>query len=194
MLLWNASAPSTPIADANWFVDFSPAAVSQASYWASLPSWCTRIVLGYNQDEAALFLALPLAQITASEADTILLSLSDDARFSSGISSSRLIREAASPLHGLIAFTSQVLFIHPTIKLADTATTVHEDAQIWVYELAVKDPLPGPLQGFAWHSLSLPLMFRQPPCMRASPEFAATAEKMSQLYTAFLYGEDPWEA
>jgi len=132
--------------------------------------------------------------MTAAEATTILRSLSDDPRFASGIASSRLLSEAKSPLHGLVVFTSQGPFVRPAIELADMAAAMAEDAQIWLHELATKDPVPGPLQSFSWHSLGLPLLLQQPLCMRASSALATTAEMMGKLHTSFLYGEDPWEA
>ncbi|EXJ79832.1 hypothetical protein A1O3_08117 [Capronia epimyces CBS 606.96] len=197
---------STAIEDANWFVDWDPHRVRSLEYWADMPTWCSRIIVGHTKDEASLFLT-PNYGTDLSETDVRrhLQSIDPDPKFASAILSSEPMKSASSPLRGLVALATQAVFVAPILEFASAAScAARSPGKIYCYSIDVTDPFPGealdghspgPLSGYAWHSFGNAILFYQPAC-QTHAELAITADKMSEAYIKFMAGGEmgAWES
>lgn len=182
------AGPSFPVEDPDLFTGYDRS-VDQVEYWARVPSWCARVIIGHTQDEGALFFAPSLQGLTQEKLRMIISSLHSHPDFISALLDSHLFTSAPSALHALIAFGTRSVFQRPVMELAASMTN---SAKVYVNSIEVKDPFPGRLHGFAWHSFGVPIMFYQPACQKHA-ELKITADKMSEMYINFLHGEEPWE-
>ncbi|KAM0208142.1 hypothetical protein ACHAQI_007152 [Fusarium lateritium] len=177
---------STPIEDPNWFASYDTIRSELSDYWANLPSWCSRIILGNTQDETALMLA-PVADLTAEQ--TIEFTQSVIPRVS--IPTSLTTKEYTK--HELIKWSSDEAFKCPLINLASSAVDQLVATKLYMYRISCRDPFPGPLQGYAWHSYGIPLTFNQPAC-RTYPQLARVQDDITSAFLKFLNDCAPWEA
>ncbi|RFU26020.1 hypothetical protein B7463_g10326, partial [Scytalidium lignicola] len=183
----DVSSAVTPVIDPNWFRSSDTVPMFSPEYWANIPSWCERVITGHTKDEASLFFLPALANLTADGLSEILKGLDASPKLIETIFSSK---QALTPSRALIAYGTSAMFARPIIDLTDAAA--RQGKSVWMYEIRVTDPYPGPLHGFTWHSMGVPIMFNQPSCQNFE-ELAHTAEKMSSAYTYFFHGLDPWE-
>lgn len=186
------SGPSFPVEDPAWFTHWDPEAAQTVEFWATVPAWCTRIIIGHTKDEGALFFIPPLANTTLSteRLEKIIAALHPDPSTVSVLMNSQLFRSAASPLHALVDYGTRCIFQQPVMDLGAFMAT--QSKTVYVYGINTVDPFPGSLQGFSWHSFGIPIMFYQPACQKYK-ELAITADRMSEIYLGFFYGEEPWE-
>ncbi|KAM0420297.1 hypothetical protein ACHAPT_011958 [Fusarium lateritium] len=175
---------SFPFEDPNWFAEYDRTDFS--AYWADLPSWCSRIILGNAQEETALMLA-PVADLTAEQAIELTQLVTRQA--------SVLVNSTTklSTKRELIAWSSDQAFINPLMSLVSAGITQSPGTRFYVYRISCPDPFPGPLQGYAWHSYGIPFTFNQPAC-RTYPELAKMQDSMTLAFLRFLHGHEPWEA
>lgn len=202
-----ALIPELPVAfaieDPNWFVDWDAEKVYSTEYWANLPPWCAEIVVGHTKDEGALFLAPNHpADLSESKVKQHLRHICTDPAYASTVLSVEPMKSAGSPLRSLIAFGTHAMFVAPILEFTAAASSRGPEQKVYQYSIDITDPfsgqgldgsVPGPLRGYAWHSFGNAILFYQPAC-QACPELAATAAKMSDAYTSFMYGHGPWEA
>ncbi|PWY90713.1 alpha/beta-hydrolase [Aspergillus heteromorphus CBS 117.55] len=195
---------SYPIEDPNWFADWDPQQISSPDYWANLPVWCPEIIIGHLKDEAALFLspAYP-SDLTEEEAKTHVQTILSHPRPAEIALSAIRPSPDISPLHSLLSIATHALFTAPDLEFCTrNATKPHR--KVYLYSIDIPDPYPGtdfegnspgPLGGYAWHSFGNGIFFYQPPA-RVDPEISATADRMSDAYTSFIYGDKgpAWEA
>ncbi|KAH8819077.1 para-nitrobenzyl esterase [Xylogone sp. PMI_703] len=186
----DVSAAATPTIDPNWFRQTNAVPMYSPEYWADLPSWCARVISGHTKDEAALFFLPALANLTAEGLFEIIKNLDASRKLVDAISSSPPFKNALTPAHAIVAYGTSAMFARPIIGLADAS--VKQRKRVWMYEIRVPDPYPGPLHGFTWHSMGVPMMFNQPSC-RNFDSLAQTAQRMSEVYINFFNGADPWE-
>ncbi|PWY93024.1 alpha/beta-hydrolase [Aspergillus sclerotioniger CBS 115572] len=178
---------SFPIEDPNWFVDWDAEKISSGQYWAELPSWCPEIIIGHLKDEAALFLNPKYpSDLTKEEVlNHIQHSISNPCP--AEIALSVMKPDVDTPLRSLLALATHTLFIAPDIEFA-TRVASHPNHKTYLYSIDIVDNVPGPLGGYAWHSFGNAVFFYQPAC-QANRELGATADKMSDAYTSFMYGD-----
>lgn len=188
---WNGSFPSYPIEDPDWFDQYDAQQANGPHYWADVPLWCERVIIGHTKDEAALFFAPRLSDLSQATLDRILHSLDPHPELGAAILESTVFKSAPSPLRALVAYGTLSVFQRPVMDLAHSMA--EQGKQVWVYELGITDPFDGPLQGFAWHSFGVPIMFYQPSCKK-NVELRITADKTTSAYVGFFYGYEPWES
>jgi carboxylesterase type B len=175
---------STPIFDPNWFAG-RPLSSTDTRFWADIPAWCERVILGHTRDEASLFLA-PLLSMPMTEICTVL----HTALEGTGID----LDEYKSPTELVRALSLPVTlntFVRPCLALGTTAAS--QGKTIYIHEFAVVDPFSGPLNGFAWHSIGNAILFYQPACRRDSA-ISKVADQLSESLMSFLHGGQPWQA
>ncbi|PYI08331.1 alpha/beta-hydrolase [Aspergillus sclerotiicarbonarius CBS 121057] len=183
-----------PIEDPNWFVDWNPDKISSGEYWAELPPWCSEIIIGHMKDEAALFLnpTYP-SDLTKEEALNHVQHIIPDPRPAEIALSTLQPDVDSSPFRSVLALATHRLFITPNLELA-TRVASHPNHKIYLYSIDIADGFTNQLGGYAWHSFGNSIFFYQPAC-RTRPELAATADKLSDAYTTFIYGDKgpTWE-
>ncbi|OAP58682.1 hypothetical protein AYL99_07772 [Fonsecaea erecta] len=176
---------SMPIEDSNWFEQqLKQGGNGSSASWFDLPKWCSRIIMGYTKDEAALFLTpfqnLPDAALV-DYVRKLVPDIGDDALFSNG----------KSALQTLTEWATEETFVKPTMDMLSEAAK--QGTTVYAYEIFVVDPFPGPLHGYSWHSFGVPLTFYEPPA-RVYAQIAATQDKMSRAHIKFFHDLEPWEA
>ncbi|KIW64075.1 hypothetical protein PV04_09033 [Phialophora macrospora] len=177
---------SSPIEDPNWFVGYDRDTVHPSTFWADLPSWCPRIILGTTQDETALMLA-PIEDLKTDQAVAFLQMLvSQNPAQASLMARTRSKRET-------ITWSTDQMFLNPLKSLVSAAVTKSPNIGLYTYRIHCPDPFPGPLQGYAWHSYGIPFTFNQPAC-RKYPELARMQDNMTPAFLRFLSGYEPWES
>ncbi|KAH6982465.1 para-nitrobenzyl esterase [Ilyonectria destructans] len=177
---------STPIEDPNWFAGYDRNSADISAYWADVPSWCSRVILGNTQDETALMLA-PIANLTAEETIAFTKRVTPQVCVPASLATSpRTKRE-------LIGWSSDQAFISPLMNLASAATAQSPATRFYVYRISCPDPFPGPLRGYAWHSYGIPFTFNQPAC-RTYPELATVQDEITSAFLKFAHGCEPWKA
>jgi carboxylesterase type B len=174
---------SIPVDDVQWFDSYC-GTQDPSKFWGSIPTWCQAIVMGNTQDEAALLLALS-DEIPVREMVAFTKAIVPDVSVPVGISQGHCSKQE------IVAWATQESFLEPLAKVAKQASS--QGTSVYVYRIDCKDPFPGPMQGFAWHSFGIPLTFYQPPC-RAYQELAATQDSMSIALVKFFYGVEPWQS
>ena len=179
---------SFPIEDPNWFVDWDLEKISSGEYWAELPPWCPEIIIGHLKDEAALFLnpTYP-SDLTEEEAVDHVQHTIPDAHAAAIALSTLQPNIETSPFRLLLVLGTHSLFIAPDFEFS-TRIASHPQHKIYLYSIDIADNIPGPLGGYSWHSFGNAIFFYQPAC-QAHPELATTADRMSDAYTSFMYGD-----
>lgn len=170
----------TPIEDSAWFAPYVSS--ESTDLWGQLPEWCSRVIVGYLKDEAALFF-MPLFNSTGGELWDFVQSIAPGGEI--------IFSDGKPSLEKLIAWVTEDAFTRPAVQLASQADKNSHNS-LYLYAINLVDPFPGPLQSYAWHSLGVSLTFYQPPG-RVSPQIRATQENMSAAYVDFIYGLEPWE-
>jgi carboxylesterase type B len=175
---------SMPIEDPGWVVPHEHFNSASPTFWGEMPDWCQHVILGHTEDEAALFFT-NMRSLSDSQILAFVQSVIPE------VPIEKFSHKGESILQQLIAWVTEDTFVRPAIEMALTAcSTGHK---VYFYSIATKDPFPGPLQGFSWHSVGVPMTFYQPPG-RVYASIAATQERMSSAHLDFVHGLEPWEA
>ncbi|KAM0543275.1 hypothetical protein ACHAPJ_012359, partial [Fusarium lateritium] len=105
---------STPIEDPNWFTDYNETRTDLSAYWADIPSWCSRVILGNTRDETALMLA-PIADLTVEQAIEFARSVIPHAMVPVSLTTNPTSKRE------LIEWSSKEAFLRPLMNLASSA-------------------------------------------------------------------------
>ncbi|KAJ4249854.1 hypothetical protein NW762_012197 [Fusarium torreyae] len=105
---------STPIEDPNWFTDYDETRMDLSAYWADIPTWCSRVILGNTRDETALMLA-PIGDLTVEQAVAFTRSLLPHAIVPVSLTANQPSKRE------LIEWSSKEAFLRPLMSLASSA-------------------------------------------------------------------------
>ncbi|CAD6587686.1 MAG: hypothetical protein CYPHOPRED_004022 [Cyphobasidiales sp. Tagirdzhanova-0007] len=183
---------SAPILDPLWLAA-SPSKhvkVGSQEYFSDFPPWIDDVIFGYNKDEVALWGASTWSGCTWEDVKGIIDTSGYTSSTQQAIYESKMYTEATSPVEALVNILTEGIWAIPSLSAAKVAAAGGK--RLYFYIIEMPDPFPTPLQGYAYHSFGLPLLFYQPG-PRKDEELARTMEKMSEKYIQYLYDEEPWE-
>ena len=186
-----------PAWDADWFPHSDPAlSLEQAG---PLPTWLHSILVGYTNDEYALFgitngykkwSADSMIQAVQSAVTDPFLALEVLAAYGMTPTASQ-----ETCLNGLLRFGSDVMFT--SVPKHVIASNVGSIIPLHLYRFDQRDEFStSPFHGYAYHALDNAFFCRLPAVAgeHAPPDCRATADALSRAVIAFVYGEEPWES
>ncbi|KAG4431617.1 hypothetical protein IFR05_012910 [Cadophora sp. M221] len=165
---------------------------------AHLPTRCKEIIIGNTLVEAIIFdvLAKLLPQsIFHSKLLAAFPNPEDSNRF---IKLFRFNFEQGKEMTAegyrdtLRKFLSAVIFHYPSLKVAESFSSLSSETKPYLYRFSTPSPYPGPSHNLSVHGQCSIFLFNND-YDAWPPECQVISKGMARLWTAFAYGEKPWE-
>ncbi|KAK0112960.1 hypothetical protein ONS95_014676 [Cadophora gregata] len=161
---------------------------------------CKEIIIGNTLVEAIIFdvLAKLLPQsIFHSKLLSAFPNPEDSTRFISLFGFDFAKEKEMSPeayRDALRRFLSAVIFHYPSLKVAESFSSVStsSDTKSYLYRFSTPSPFPGPSHCLAAHGQCAIFLFNNDSDSWPS-ECQVISKEMARTWTAFAYGEKPWE-
>ncbi|KAH9224693.1 Alpha/Beta hydrolase protein [Leptodontidium sp. 2 PMI_412] len=103
-------------------------------------------------------------------------------------------KEMSAEAHrdALRKFLSAVIFHYPSLKVAESFSSLSSDTKSYLYRFNIPSPYPGPSHNLSVHGQCSIFLFNND-YDAWPPECQVISKEMARLWTAFAYGEKPWD-
>ncbi|KAH7336202.1 Carboxylesterase [Rhexocercosporidium sp. MPI-PUGE-AT-0058] len=92
----------------------------------------------------------------------------------------------------LRTFLSAVIFHYPSLKVAESFSSLDTETKSYLYRFSTPSPYPGPSHNLSVHGQCSIFLFNND-YDAWPPECQVISKEMVRLWTGFAYGEKPWE-
>jgi carboxylesterase type B len=199
----DASTPAFPCVDDGFLKGYTPDTVGEASYWGRLPYWLDSAVICVMKEEGSFCLptyvsaqspVLRDAIIQASGPSQPAQSFAAEIAHAYGISPQ--VMDQATSFYAFQKFVGDGFFVCHAVETAREIAKHHQRIFFAFFDKCDEDkPKLSWLKENTWayHGFDVIFMFHDPQTWERK-SYRRVADDITQAYTTFAYGQDPWES